>query len=57
MKKIYGNPMLHVVSISKNDIIVTSLEANGEVAADKGGDGTGLGFAPGRSFNDWYEGY
>ena len=47
MKK-YENPMLQIVSINKNDIIVTSLGPHGEEAGDKGGDGPGLGFTPDR---------
>lgn len=57
MKKTYENPMLQIVSINKNDIIATSLDAYGKEAADKGGDITGFGFAPGRNFDSWYEGY
>lgn len=57
MTKKYYSPMLNVVSIRKSDIIVTSLGANGQEAGDKGGDDTGLGFAPGRRFDSWYEGY
>ena len=59
MKK-YENPMLQVVSICKKDIIVTSPQIYGEEASNKGGDGVGLGFAPGQrglDFNSWYEGY
>ncbi|MBR3647505.1 MAG: hypothetical protein IKN59_03840 [Paludibacteraceae bacterium] len=57
MKKTYENPMLQIVSINKNDIIATSLDAYDQEAANKGGDITGFGFAPGRNFDSWYEGY
>lgn len=53
MKK-YVNPMLQIVSINKNDIIVTS-----ETLGYQGNLGTGEGFnfaAPDR-FRDWDAGY
>ena len=59
-KKVFAQPEMMVVGISKQDIIVTSLGYEGKEAGDKGGDGTGLGYAPGQrglDFNSWYEGY
>ena len=51
MKK-YENPMLNVVSISKNDVIATSMEVNNVY------NSTWTTLAPGqRGLDDWYEGY
>ena len=54
MKK-YENPMLQVVSISKNDIIATS---TGTLSVGGGTKATSEADAPGmRSFDDWDAGY
>lgn len=53
MKK-YENPMLHIVSINKHDVIATS---NEYVGMGSGTKATNLADAPGRRFDDWYEGY
>ena len=50
MKK-YENPMLSVVSISKKDIIATSLSVVNEAQNDVAGD------AAGRRMDDWDAGY
>ena len=52
MKQNFDNPMLQIVSINKSDIIVTSPGIHEEVAGTKGGDATGLGFAPDRFNGD-----
>lgn len=50
MKK-FENPMLQIVSISKNDIIATSDFGSGQKAGNEA-------CAPERNmFNTWYEGY
>jgi hypothetical protein len=48
--KTYNSPMLHVVSIKKSDIIVTSMNVYGEVS-------TWDALAPDRRFESWDEGY
>ena len=47
-KKIFAQPEMMVVGINKQDIIVTSPGYEEKVAGDKGGDGTGYGYAPGQ---------
>ena len=54
--KIYENPMLQVVSISKNDIIATSTGTLSVVGSET--KATSEADAPGmRSFDDWDAGY
>lgn len=48
--KTYNSPMLHVVSIKRSDIIVTSLNVYGEVSNSEA-------LAPGQRFESWDEGY
>jgi len=53
MKK-YENPMLHVVSINRNDIIVTSET----ISFGEGKKAGGEACAPGmRGFDEWDAGY
>lgn len=55
MKKNFEIPMLQVLSIKKNDIIVTSGES---IKMGNSWDGSSTILAPGqRGLDDWYEGY
>ena len=57
MKK-YENPMLHVVSINKQDIIVTSGEGvTTGSALGNAFNSSDVSYSSGRRFDEWEEGF